>query len=741
MENHDNSTKEQLLKEIDQLKAEIGKLQRCESKRNLVEEQLDAIYQNAPTMMILVDEERRVRKVNGATVDFADVLEEEMLGLRGGEALRCLHHTDDPKGCGYGPACDECMVKQTVLETFRTGDSFNHIEAKLPFLIDDKKQDLTLQVSTVLLKNTEEPLVLVTIEDITKQKQSEQAIQESNSLLTSIIESPDNVIMFALDLNYNYLGFNKAHIKEMKFIYDTDIEIGKHIIDYIPNEEDRAKVLINYKRVTKGERFIEIQEYGDADNRFWYELIFNPIYDDLKNVTGFTVFVTNITARKQTEIALKESSDLLKNLTSQVPGTIYQFLLRSDGTSCFPYSSMGIKDIYGVTPEQVKTSADLVFAVLHPDDLESVSEKIQQSANELSPWRDEYRVILPGKKEPSWREGYAIPERLEDGSTLWHGFITNIDQRKQVEKALKKSEERFASFIESAIDGIVIYDSNINLIEINKAALEIFPEGTHKENLIGKNILDIVPSLKESGRYDKYLNVIKTGESIILNDVIPDSKFGARYLTLKAFKVGNGLGIIFTDITERKQANTALTIQKQKLADILEGTNAGTWNWNIVTGELTIDKRWAEIIGYTLNELEPIDVKTWINNVHPDDLPEANTLLNKLFNKEIDYYDVEFRQPHKNGSWIWVNARGKVIEWTEDGKPVRMSGTHLDITGRKHAQEELSKHREQLEELVKERTLDLETKNKELDNAMKVFVGREMTIKDLQRRIRALEGK
>lgn len=592
-----------------------------------------------------------------------------------------------------------------------------------------------------LLKEIDQLKAKVTELETNSSKVVEKELQESNSLLTSIIESPDNVIMFALDLNYNYLWFNKAHIKEMKFIYDADIEIGKHIIDYIPNEEDSAKVLINYKRVTKGERFIEIQEYGDADNRFWYELIFNPIYDDLKNVTEFTVFVTNITARKQTEIALKESSDLLKNLTSQVPGTIYQFLLRPDGTSCFPYSSMGIKDIYGVTPEQVKTSADLVFAVLHPDDLESVSEKIQQSANELSPWRDEYRVILPGKKEPSWREGYAIPERLEDGSTLWHGFITNIDQRKQVEKTLKKSEERFASFIESAIDGIVIYDSNLNLIEINKAALEIFPEGTHKENLIGKNILYIIPSLKESGRYDKYLNVIKTGESLILNDVIPDSKFGTRYLTLKAFKVGNGLGIIFTDITERKQANTTLTIQKQKLADILEGTNAGTWNWNIVTGELTIDKRWAEIIGYTLNELEPIDVKTWINNVHPDDLPEANTLLNKLFNKEIDYYDVEFRQPHKNGSWIWVNARGKIIEWSEDGKPVRMSGTHLDITGRKHAQEELSKHREQLEELVKERTLDLETKNKELDNAMKVFVGREMTIKDLQRRIRALEGK
>lgn len=731
MENLDNSTKEQLLKEIDQLKADIDKLKKCHSKRDMAEEQLDAIYQNAPFMMILVDEERRVRKVNGATVDFTDVLEEEMLGLRGGEALRCLHHTDDPKGCGFGPACEQCMIKQTVLDTFRTGDSYNHIEAKLPFLIDGEEQELTLLMSTVMLKNTAEPLVLVTIDDITKQKQSEQVIQESNSLLTSIIESPDNIIMFALDTDYNYLSFNQAHAKEMKFIYDADIEIGKHIIDYIPSEEDRAKMLINYKRVLKGERFILVQEYGEADSRFWYELIFNPIYDESKNVTGFTVFVTNITERKLTEEALRESEKILTD------------------------------------------------------------------------------------------------------------------------------------FIKSATDGIVLYDSGLNLLEINKNALEIFPGGTTRDKMIGKNILEISPSLKETERYDKYLNVIKTGESLLLNDMIPDPKIGDRHIILNAFKVGQGLGIIFTDntehkksalrierfsrifedslneiylfdadtllfkqvnnaaiinlgysmaelqkmtpldfkpeftiesftklviplrksekkeiifetvhqrkdkslydvevhlqllhfenesifaaiildITERKQFDKELTHQKQKLADILEGTNAGTWNWNIITGELSVDERWAEIMGYTVKELEPIDVNTWINNVHPDDLPAANDLLNKHFNKDLDYYDVEFRQPHKNGSWIWVNARGKVIEWTDEGKPVRISGTHLDITNRKQAENELAKHREYLEEMVSERTKELNEKNKKLDDAMKVFVGREMTIRNLQDRIKALGGK
>jgi PAS domain S-box-containing protein len=157
---------------------------------------------------------------------------------------------------------------------------------------------------------------------------------------------------------------------------------------------------------------------------------------------------------------------------------------------------------------------------------------------------------------------------------------------------------------------------------------------------------------------------------------------------------------IATDITERKRAEEALLIERERAANILEGTNAGTWDWNVQTGETTLNERWAEIMGYTLAELEPIDIRTWIDNVHPDDLPVANALLEQHFSGERDYYDVEFRQPHKDGGWVWINARGKVCEWTEDGKPLRMSGTHLDITERKRAEEALRESESSLKALV-----------------------------------------
>jgi PAS domain S-box-containing protein len=126
-----------------------------------------------------------------------------------------------------------------------------------------------------------------------------------------------------------------------------------------------------------------------------------------------------------------------------------------------------------------------------------------------------------------------------------------------------------------------------------------------------------------------------------------------------------------------------------RLNDILEGTNAGTWNWDLKSGDLVLSERWAEIIGRTLEELGVVTVQTWQDNVHPDDLKAVAKELERHFSRELGYYDVEFRQPHKKGHWVWVNARGKVVEWSDDGQPLRMSGTHLDITKSKQIEQEL----------------------------------------------------
>ena len=133
-------------------------------------------------------------------------------------------------------------------------------------------------------------------------------------------------------------------------------------------------------------------------------------------------------------------------------------------------------------------------------------------------------------------------------------------------------------------------------------------------------------------------------------------------------------------MTEQKRAEAAALASEERLASIIEGTSIGTWEWNIQSGETVFNERWAEIVGYTLAELAPVNIRTWMELVHPDDLRRSNELLQEVFAGHHPHYDTECRMKHKDGTWVWVHDRGKVVAWTEDGRPLLMVGTHADIT-------------------------------------------------------------
>jgi PAS domain S-box-containing protein len=140
-------------------------------------------------------------------------------------------------------------------------------------------------------------------------------------------------------------------------------------------------------------------------------------------------------------------------------------------------------------------------------------------------------------------------------------------------------------------------------------------------------------------------------------------------------------------ITERKIAQEALHDALWRLSSIIEGTHVGTWEWNVQTGETVFNETWAEIVGYTLDELSPISIKTWEELVHPDDRKYSGELLDRHFAGELPNYNCECRMKHKDGHWVWVLDCGRVITHTGDGKPLMMFGTHTDITDRKQAEE------------------------------------------------------
>ena len=143
------------------------------------------------------------------------------------------------------------------------------------------------------------------------------------------------------------------------------------------------------------------------------------------------------------------------------------------------------------------------------------------------------------------------------------------------------------------------------------------------------------------------------------------------------------------DITDRKRTEGLLQREQERLAGIIYGANVGTWEWQVQTGTCVLNERWAEMIGYTLAELEPVSFHTWEEHAHPDDLKRSSELFARHVSGELPSYECECRMRHKLGHWVWVLDRGKVVLWDADGRPLLVSGTHLDITKRKLAEEAL----------------------------------------------------
>jgi len=143
-----------------------------------------------------------------------------------------------------------------------------------------------------------------------------------------------------------------------------------------------------------------------------------------------------------------------------------------------------------------------------------------------------------------------------------------------------------------------------------------------------------------------------------------------------------------------------LAEDRRRLAMIIEGTAAGTWEWNVQTGQMRINARWAEIVGYRQEDLEPVSQDTFQALVHPDDLARSDAALEAHFQGHTDQYACLLRMRHKDGRWIWIHDRGRVFEWDGQGRPLWMAGAHDDVTELQQARQDAAEMRQRLQALV-----------------------------------------
>ena len=180
---------------------------------------------------------------------------------------------------------------------------------------------------------------------------------------------------------------------------------------------------------------------------------------------------------------------------------------------------------------------------------------------------------------------------------------------------------------------------------------------------------------------------------------------------------------------ERELSEKRLVAKIRRLEDIVDAASVGTWEWNVRTGAIITNERWARILGYGLEEMFPATIETWRKHVHPEDLERNLLALQAHFQGDSNHYERECRMRHKDGSWVWVLERGKVTKRTDGGEPLWMYGTRQNITERRRAETKLKESEKFLKDVVRAASIGIAyTKNRKIvwaNEAMEQLFGYE----------------
>jgi PAS domain S-box-containing protein len=351
------------------------------------------------------------------------------------------------------------------------------------------------------------------------------------------------------------------------------------------------------------------------------------------------------------------------------------------------------------SPEHIERSA----ACYAPEDRSTVLGAFRRCAEQGHPYDMEVPFTSAAGRA-MWVRTRAEAVWSGDRIVKVVGNIVDITERRRAEEALRNSERRFGALVAQSPLSVQILDTSGKTIQVNRAFEDLW--GMSFEQTQDFNPLEDEQLLGLGLR--PYLKRAFSGESV----ECPPTEYTPRagdvvgrrcVVQTIAYPIKDESGavrevtLIHQDITERKRAEKALREREERLRLVIAGTGVGTWDWNVQTGATVYDERWAEIAGYTLEELEPVSQQTWRDLVHPEDRERSGEALRRHLAGESEHYECEFRMKHKDGRWVCVHDRGMVVERTDDGKPLRISGTHGDITERRRAEEELRRAEERME--------------------------------------------
>ena len=600
-----NSSDENLYQEISRLNSELVNMQRELAKRNVELERVQASLEtrvaertaaleqaNAQLVVELQEHQRALNALHESDAKFRGFVEQTSEGIMFSDSQgiivewnqAMMQLTGIPRAEAVGKPSWEIQMRlmpPAMREVTSAEQMRLRAEKALSRLQHDyvaPPQEFALTTGTGESKTVLQRILPIRGEqelyfgfffaDITERKRAEQALRSSevnakhnNLLLTSILESPQGMVIFALDRDFRYIAFTQSHFKTMQQIWGLEIEIGMNMLDAIRDPQDRAKAKGNFERTLQGENLVLLEEYGDpAHYRTFYENRYSALHDEDGAIVGLTVFVIDVTDIKQSEDALRVSEAKYRHMFEQAVFGIFH----STPEGRFLDVNPALAKMLGYdSPQEVVDSitniAEQVYAeTTHREEIVRESETRQITHTE-----NRYR-----RKDGTIWDGRLTLTRtkLADGQVLLEGFVEDITEQKHAEEQLRL----LSRAIEQSPVSVVITDPSGEISYVNPRFCR--STGYTMQEVIGKNSRILKSGHTKPEEYQamwralaagqawsgEFLNRKKNGESMweatTISPVLDANGTITHYLAVKE------------DITERKRVAEEMRASEERFA-------------------------------------------------------------------------------------------------------------------------------------------------------------------------------
>lgn len=449
---------------------------------------------------------------------------------------------------------------------------------------------------------------------------------------------------------------------------------------------------------------------------FWHALVFNLTLDELhtRAIYASAIFLSAwlvgrclgrrraaeeqaraLNLKLQAEhTALQQSQIRFQNIVSNIPGAIYQFTLKPDGTRSFPFVSEKSWDLIALNPQTIYAHPELVFELVDPEDQSAFDASIQESARTLQTWNWEGRFHVQGRVR--WLKGVAQPEPQADGVIHWDGLMMDVTEQRQVADALRESETRYRTLMESAPEMIYVIGRDGRVLYLNAEAARKFH--VQPQQLVGKLLDELFQPDMARQHLTAIRQVIQTGKSLS-REILEMFPAGKAWLSVRLAPLRNARGEIVSvlglshDITARKKIEQELIRLKTAVEQAMDGFAVADLDGYIQFANLA----WAKMHGYTVAEL----IGKHLSVFHTAD---------QLQNEVIPFNQVAMQKGSHGGEVGHVRKDGVVfptrmtsaVLMDPDHNPIGLVGNAHDITEQKQAEERLLASLREKELLLKE---------------------------------------